>query len=211
MWQVGKVLVLSPHTDDAEFGAGGTLHRLVSSGVEVFSVVFSTAKESLPDGFPEDILVHEAKAAGKILGLPEENIQIYDYPVRNFPKYRQDILEDLVRLRKTINPHMVLVHASTDVHQDHQTVTEEALRAFKQVTILGYELPWNTIEFRSQAVVALHEENIKAKITALSAYKSQKHRPYASEDFIWGWARGRGVTINAPYAEAFEVLRLIIR
>ncbi len=30
-----RVLVLAPHTDDGEFGAGGTIARLVEGGAEV--------------------------------------------------------------------------------------------------------------------------------------------------------------------------------
>jgi len=206
-----RALVLSPHTDDAEFGMGGTLHLLVTQGVEVFLATFSTAKESLPPGLGEETTAVEAREAGQILGIPLDNISILDYSVRRFPQHRQDILEDLIRLRSLLNPDMVFAHASTDMHQDHQTITQEALRAFKRCTVLGYELPWNTIEFRAQAMVALGEDNIKAKIAACLAYKSQSRRPYASAAFIEGWARGRGVAIGEPYAEAFEVLRLVVR
>lgn len=206
-----RALVCSPHTDDAEFGMGGTLHRLVTQGVEVFLAAFSTAKESLPPGLREDTLAQEAMEAGKILGVPIGNIRILDYPVRHFPQYRQEILEELVRLKKELTPGIVFVHASTDLHQDHHTVTAEAIRAFKHATVLGYELPWNTIEFRAQALVALAEDNVQAKVAACAAYKSQSHRLYARADFIRGWARGRGVAIGEPYAEAFEVLRLVIK
>ena len=49
-------LVLAPHTDDGEFGCGGTMARLIESGVEVTYVAFSTAAKSVPEGFPRDIL-----------------------------------------------------------------------------------------------------------------------------------------------------------
>jgi LmbE family N-acetylglucosaminyl deacetylase len=211
LFSARRALLLSPHTDDAEFGMGGTVHRLVTNGVEMFSVAFSTAKESLPPGFGEDTLVLEAKESCKILGVPLANIRILDYPVRRFSQYRQDILEDLVRLKSLINPDLVFVHASSDLHQDHQTITQEAIRAFKHCTVFGYEQPWNIIEFRAQALVALCEDNIAAKISACSAYRSQSHRSYASAEFIRGWARGRGVVLGESYAEAFEVLRLVVK
>ena len=50
------VLALSPHTDDAEFGAGGTLARWIEEGKEIFYVAFSIAEKSVPDGFPKNIL-----------------------------------------------------------------------------------------------------------------------------------------------------------
>ena len=47
-----SVLVLAPHTDDGEFGCGGTIARLVDAGAEVRYVAFSSASRSLPAGFP---------------------------------------------------------------------------------------------------------------------------------------------------------------
>ena len=45
-----RALVLAPHTDDGEFGAGGTMARLADEGVEVRYVAFSIATRSLPEG-----------------------------------------------------------------------------------------------------------------------------------------------------------------
>ena len=55
--QFGTVLVLAPHTDDGEFGCGGTMARLIKNGAEVTYVAFSTAAKSVPEGFrghPQD-------------------------------------------------------------------------------------------------------------------------------------------------------------
>jgi len=43
-----RVLILSPHTDDAELGCGGFICKLLERNVKIFWIVFSTAKESLP-------------------------------------------------------------------------------------------------------------------------------------------------------------------
>lgn len=64
-----KVLVLAPHTDDGELGCGGTIHRLIQLGKEVHYVAFSTCEESVPEGFPKDILTKEVKAATASLGI----------------------------------------------------------------------------------------------------------------------------------------------
>jgi N-acetylglucosamine malate deacetylase 1 len=211
VWKLRKVLVLSPHTDDAEFGMGGTIARLLSEGVEVHVVAFCNAKDSLPQGWHPETLIDEMKASMATMAVPEQNIHFLDYPVRQFPRYRQEILDDLIKLKRAIEPDAVFVHASTDVHQDHSTVHIEAVRAFKTISIFGYELPWNTITFNADCLVALEDEHVQAKIAAVAAYKSQQGRSYASEEFIKGWTRGRGVTINVHYAEAFEVIRLVMR
>ena len=58
-----NVLVLAPHTDDGELGAGGTISRLLRSGAKVSYAAFSTAEESVPEGLPKDILKTEVKNA----------------------------------------------------------------------------------------------------------------------------------------------------
>ena len=51
-----NILVLAPHTDDGELGLGGTISRLIEDGKKVTYVAFSTAQQSVPEGFPKDIL-----------------------------------------------------------------------------------------------------------------------------------------------------------
>ncbi len=96
------------------------------------------------------------------------------------------------------------------MHQDHQVITNEALRAFKQSTILGYEMPWNNILFRANCFIALREKDVEKKLQALRCYKTQiGRRNYFEEDFLRGILRTRGTHIKAKYAEAFEVIKLV--
>jgi LmbE family N-acetylglucosaminyl deacetylase len=204
-----KVLVLAPHTDDGELGAGGTVAKLIESGAEVYYAAFSTAEQSVPEGFPKDILKTEVKNATLRLGIPSDHLLIYNYEVRKLNYVRQEILEELIRLRKQIAPDLVLLPSLNDIHQDHSTVAQEGLRAFKQKTILGYELIWNNLTFSTSCFVQLNENHIQKKCNALKAYASQQHRDYISEEFVASLARARGVQIGCQYAEAFEVIRLI--
>jgi hypothetical protein len=97
-----------------------------------------------------------------------------------------------------------------DIHQDHYTIAQEGLRAFKFCTILAYEMPWNNLTFETSSFVLLEERHLQCKINALKEYVSQSHRPYSNEEFIRALARTRGVQINATYAETFNVIRWII-
>lgn len=204
-----RVLVLAPHTDDGEFGCGGTINKLIAEGADVYYCAFSACEQSVLPQFPSDILITEVKAATKVLGVPSQNLILKDYEVRTFNYRRQEILDDIIRLRAEINPDIVFVPALTDIHQDHKTVAEEALRAFKFTSMLSYELPWNNISFQTSCFYKLSDENIRVKIEALKQYQSQAHRPYSNEDFIKSLARVRGVQINTTYAETFEVIRWI--
>jgi len=204
-----KVLVLAPHTYDGELGCGGSIARKIEEGAEVMYVAFSICTRSLPEGWDPMTLAHEVKAATKILGLKEENLVLFDYDVRRFKEFRQDILEELVKLKKRFDPDLVFVPTPSDIHQDHQVISEEGLRAFKNTSIVGYELPWNNISFNTRSFIKLEPRHLDKKIEALKEYKSQKHRTYLNEEFIKSLAITRGVQISTKYAEAFEVIRWI--
>src|ERR687883_2068218 len=135
-----RVLVLAPHTDDGEFGAGGTMARLVEEGADVRYVAFSIATRSLPEGYAADTLAREVREATAELGIPEALLTVHDFEVRTFPEHRQEILELLVELWEEWKPEVVFQPSLNDVHQDHQVVAAEGLRAFKRTTVLGYEI-----------------------------------------------------------------------
>jgi LmbE family N-acetylglucosaminyl deacetylase len=205
-----NVLVLAPHTDDGEFGCGGTMARLIESGVKVTYAAFSTAAKSVPEGFPKDVLTHEVRAATGLLGIPEADLKVYDFEVRMFPTLRQDILEEMIVLQQTLDPDCVLMPALIDLHQDHKTIAEEGLRAFKRTTVMAYEIPWNNLNFQQQAYVRLEERHVEKKVQALACYESQGHRNYTREDYIRNVALTRGINIGCEYAEVFEVYRWIL-
>lgn len=202
-----RVLALSPHTDDVEFGCGATLSRLHSSGAKVLSIAFSAAEESVPDNFPRDILRSEFLLAHNELGIPSEQCRALNFQVRHFPRYRQEILEELVKINRSFEPDLVLVPSTTDTHQDHKTIADEAYRAFKKTSIWAYEVPWNQVVSRLNGFFRIEEADLNKKILAISAYKSQQHRTYVSSDFIRSLAVVRGSQIGCNLAEAFEVVK----
>jgi LmbE family N-acetylglucosaminyl deacetylase len=202
-----RVLVLAAHTDDGEFGCGGTIARLLDEGVEVRYVAFSTATKSLPEGFAPDALAREVEEATAALGIT--NLAVYDFDVRTFPERRQDILELLIAEWEEWHPDAVFQPSLHDVHQDHQVVAAEGLRAFKRTTILGYEIPWNNFDFSYQAYFALTEAQVERKIAALAMYASQQHRRYSDPEYIRNLARTNGINVNRDYAEVFQVHRVV--
>lgn len=206
-----KILALSPHPDDAELGAGGTIARFIEEGKEVYYVTFSSCEKSVPQGLPSNALRMECQNSTKLLGISPDNLILLDYEVRTFPAYRQQILENLIEFNEKIKPDLVLVPSSSDTHQDHQTIYNEALRAFKKTSsIWGYEHPWNNLTFTTDIFVKLEERHISKKIEALSQYKSQDFRPYFEEKYIRALAYTRGTQVDFPFAETFELIRLLL-
>jgi LmbE family N-acetylglucosaminyl deacetylase len=205
-----RTLVLCAHTDD-EFGCAGLISRLVEGGREVRYLALSRCEESVPEPYPPDVLEHECRECLGLLGLPNHAVEVWDFPVRHFPARRQEILERLVALRRAYDPDLVLLPSTYDTHQDHACVNAEGFRAFKFATVLGYEMPQNLVEFSHSAFVALNAAQLERKIRALAAYRSQEFRSYAADSFVRSLAHVRGVQCDAEYAEAYEVIRLLIR
>jgi LmbE family N-acetylglucosaminyl deacetylase len=204
-----KILLLAPHPDDPEYSCGGSIARW-SKENEIFYAAFTPCLQSLPEGFAPDTLYTELQASAKLLGIPDKQIYTYEFPVRRFSEHRQDILEVMIVLRNTIRPDIVVMPNSQDIHQDHKTIFEEGRRAFKLCSMLGYELPWNSLSFTSNFHIKLSKEDINLKWKAISAYKSQEIRAYKSEDFFRGLARVRGMQVGNEYAEAFELIRWVL-
>lgn len=205
-----KVLLLSPHTDDIELGCGGTLARLLEEGNEVFWMVFSTAEDSLPEGLPKDTLLKEYYHVLGAYELSKDDARVFSFKVRSLHEHRQEILDELIRVRREFRPDLVIGPSLNDFHQDHEVVANEMVRAFKtSSSIISYELPWNHVKFDTQLFMRLGAQHIEKKWLALQSYRSQfqKGKDYFSRDFVFGMAKMRGVQCSSEYAEAFEVTR----
>ncbi|TXT55797.1 MAG: hypothetical protein BAJATHORv1_30180 [Candidatus Thorarchaeota archaeon] len=198
-------LILSPHTDDIELSAGATIRKFIENGCRVKSLVFSDCKKSVDTSrYEQDVLVKECRAAAKHLGINE--LEILEYPVREFPKYRQEILEKIYSIRKEMKPELVIAPWEKDLHQDHQTVAKEALRAFMRTdtSIWAYQVPGTCSGFTPDIFISITESEIEQKIELLYKYESQVvRRDYFQPNKIRGMLSYFGTFIGLPYAEGF--------
>ena len=194
-----NALILSPHTDDAELGCGGTISKMIEDGWHVHVMYFSAVGDRYPN------LAEEAANSGKILGVTHE---ILDFETRFFPRDRQAILQTLYDHSRKNQYDIVFTPTTTDIHQDHGVVTSEAKRAFRNCTLLGYELPWNNLSVSLNCFIPLKERHVKKKILALDCYNSQKHNPYFNEKFFRSVVKMRGVQLANEYAEGFETIKV---
>ena len=207
-----RVLLISPQTDDVELGVGGLVCRLLDEGKHGFGwLVFSRCEDSLAPGMPADTLEREFGASADFLGIADR--ELIGLPVRFFPARRQDVLETLVRVRNEFYPTLAVAPSGDDLHQDHVTVAQESLRAFKaSSTILGYEQPWNNGTFNSRVLVRLTKDHVWRKWQAMEHYRSQQElgREYFSWSLVLAWATMRGAQFGAPYAEAVDMPRAVL-
>ena len=201
-----QVIAIAPHIDDVELGAGATIHHLTKSkGNKVYYVGLS-----LPPLVDSNTFHEEFRESTQILGLDPERIILRNFNPRNLFDARSEILQLFYDLNKELKPDLVIIPNSQDIHQSHEVVFAEARRAFKYTTILGYELPWNSLDFSMDVFITVDREDVEAKVAAINAYRTQKNRMFFANDIVGDLARVRGKQIGREYAECFELTRLIV-
>jgi LmbE family N-acetylglucosaminyl deacetylase len=201
------ILVLSPHTDDAEIGCGGSLMKWKEEGEKIEVIAFSRCEESIPSGFDKDATEKEFMKNMDFIGAKRKIVEL---PVRRFPDYRQEILQCL---KNQETPDLVVCPSLDDIHQDHRVVAEEAVRAFRErSSIISYDLPYSTMNFNANMYIKLEERHIKNKHIMINNYKSQvgKFPEYFAKEYIYGNAQAHGMKIKTNYAEIFEVVRWLL-
>jgi LmbE family N-acetylglucosaminyl deacetylase len=187
------ILALSPHTDDTDLGCSGYIQQHKHNN-RIKVIAFSDC------GNPETAL--EFYNAQDVIGVDE--CKVLNFRRRTFHENRQEILDHIL----TYDPDVVLVPSTSDCHQDHQVITQEAIRAFKHRTILGYYLPWNNVlNYAPNAFCELFSDQVETKVESLACYKTQAKRPYMSEEAIVSSLVVNGLISGVKYAEAFEVIR----
>jgi LmbE family N-acetylglucosaminyl deacetylase len=88
----------------------------------------------------QSLLKKKVKEATKALDILSSNLIIYRFQVRKLNYVRQEVLEELVKIKKEIDPHAVFLPSLSDLHQDHHTIATEGMRTFKKVEALkAYE------------------------------------------------------------------------
>jgi LmbE family N-acetylglucosaminyl deacetylase len=199
-----RVLFLGAHPDDIELGCGALLHHIVKQ-TDVLCVTLSDNQKN-PDLRNVKTEHYEAMA---VLGVPEEKILFGPFNTRVFPDARQEILEYFLQLRRDFNPDLIFVHSKQDVHQDHLTMTDEALRAFRGITVLGFDVVRSSYGFFPHFLVEVREEDVNKKIEALSKYETYRDRYYFNRELTRSIMVRHGALAECPFAEGFDILRIV--
>jgi len=203
-------LIVGAHADD-HFPMGGTIKKLLEAGWTGHFLTFSIAEDSVPEGFPRDVVAEECIRSCRAIGMDTDPI-IHRYPVRTIPARRQDVLDELIRVRNEVGPfETVFTHSTSDVHQDHSTVVQEVVRAFrKSSSIYGMDFPWNDVKGTLlNRFEEISESHLRAKLQLVAAFASQviKANNAMTEEYLRAKAIERGNRIGVRYAEAFEIIR----
>jgi N-acetylglucosamine malate deacetylase 1 len=199
-----RALFIGAHPDDIELGCGALITHILPQS-EVLCVTLSDNHKN-----PALInLAEEHYRSMAVLGVPEKNVVLGPFETRRFPEFRQDILEYMIQLNRTFKPEIVFVHTKADIHQDHGTITEEALRAFRGTTVLGYDVLRSSYGFFPNFLVEVTEQDVECKIAALAQYKTYASKYYFDPGITRSTMIRHGALAERPYAEGFDILRVV--
>jgi len=199
-----KVLFLGAHPDDIEIGCGALIHHLVPR-TDFLCVTLSDNQKN-PD--LKNVKDEHLKSM-KVLGVPDDKVVFGPFTTRVFPDARQEILEYFLKLRREFQPDLIFVHSKQDVHQDHLTMTDEALRAFRGITVLGFDVVRSSYGFFPHFLVEVTEEDVQKKIEALSQYETYRDRYYFNSELTRSIMMRHGALAEIPFAEGFDILRIV--
>ena len=199
-----RVLFLGAHPDDIELGCGALIHRIARLSELLCVTLSDNQKNPLLSN-----VVDEQYKSMAILGVPRERVVFGPFTTRVFPQARQDILEYFLKLRSDFQPDIIFVHSKQDVHQDHLTMTDEALRAFRGITVLGFDVVRSSHGFFPHFLIEVTEEDVQAKIDALAQYETYRDKYYFNCDLTRSILIRHGALAEKPFAEGFDILRIV--
>ena len=212
-----KLLCLSPHPDDVEFGLGGTLTRfrgVFEGQLVVFSDRKQTRGESHNERSQNEAGMHLGFRTDDILFIDQLGLNVEKLPIRFFAtEENRDVIRMVVTaLMERFQPDVVFVPCRNETMQDHVAMAEEVIRVVRgEAAILGYEVPKHNRYFKPDMFVRLTDEDLDNKIAALNCFDEFTNRYYFHEEAIRALATVRA--LDAGYfgsAEGFEIYRLFV-
>jgi LmbE family N-acetylglucosaminyl deacetylase len=222
-----KVLVLAAHPDDETYGVGGTIARHALRGDAVSVLILTdgvTARHNATE--PQKLAARKACA----------ELGVQDVRFAGLPDQRLDgvalleVIRPIERVFRELEPQVLYTHHRGDSNQDHRTVFAATLVAARPVKdnptvrLLCYEVasatewgpPCTDWVFSPNVFVDVHN-TLDAKLRALDAYREtfqSEVKPYPhprSSEAVRIFAQHRGVTVGLQAAEAFVLLRELIK
>ena len=223
-----RVLVLAPHADDETFGCAGIIQKFIRAGSSVHVVVLSFVhgEHVKYDKPSESYRVYSAEerlgefhAVMASLAVTSHEIIFHDHPGcinyhHKLDRYSiSDILPAIEERVRAYQPSVVLVPAASK-NQDHAFVNRLARTLarpyFCDATFLAYEVD-GELSFTPTLFVPLLADELAKKIALMDCYRTQASGPSHPTAVGKQVAKMemRGGDCYQPYAEAFEVIRII--
>ena len=227
--RIERVMVITAHPDDSEFGAGGTVARFVKEGREVaYCVVTNGNKGSSDRAMTSDrlavIRAEEQRAAARALGVARVTFLGYpDGEVEDSRDLRRDVSREIRRFRPDLvicqNPNRTYNLGAS--HRDHRTVGGVVIDCVYPLARDHLAFPELIPEFEPHKVREVYVMQWKdphvvnditdvmdVKIKALACHASQFADFSAVEARVRQRSKELGAGHGYAYAETFD--RIVI-
>jgi LmbE family N-acetylglucosaminyl deacetylase len=220
-----RVMVIAAHPDDELLGVGATLAKHVESGDEVEAVVVSEGASSRYADEAQSELQRAGHAAAEVLGLRKLSfLGLPDQRLDTLPllEVTQAVEKQIVRFR----PEVVYTHHWGDINRDHRVVSEAVgvacrpIGEYHPLRVLCFETPSST-EWSPPDPTSAFVPNVFVDVTATIERKLRAMERYTTElrpaphprslEALRARAAYWGQIITRPYAEAFVLLREVVR
>ena len=227
-----NVLVIGAHPDDELLGVGGTIIKHIKNGDKV-SVLLLTDGHTSRFRDPsrageqsEEVVarVKSAEEAAKLLGFDLHFAPFYDQRLDIVPHI--ELVHEIEKIAKGINPDIVYCHHKGDVNTDHQVTFSACMTSFRSVgkeypvRFLTYEtvsstewgVPSSESYFMPNVFIDI-SEHLDLKIQAIKLYDQEMREfPHPrSYEGIKISAQRWGSVVGVNAAEAFMLVREVVR
>jgi LmbE family N-acetylglucosaminyl deacetylase len=227
--RIERVMVITAHPDDSEFGAGGTVAKFVKEGREVAYCIVTNGNKGSSDRTmtPERLAViraEEQRNAARVVGV--ERVSFLGYPdgeVEDTRDLRRDVSREIRRFRPDLvvcqNPNRTYNLGAS--HRDHRTVGGAVLDCVYPLARDHLAFPELMPEFEPHKVREVYvmqwnephvvndiTEVIDLKLKALACHASQFKDFAAVEARVRQRSKELGAARGYAYAEAFD--RIVI-
>jgi len=219
------VLVIAPHPDDEVLGCGGTILRHVAEGNAVHVVICTRGEYARFGKEQVERVQAEARAVHQFLGLTGSHF--LDLPAAALDTIPgADVNAAIARVLDQVRPDTVYLPHPGDVHRDHQVVFQAAMVACRPNSphcpsrMLAYETLSET-DWYAAPLTPAFVPNVFLDITSYLARKLKAFEMYASQvrpsphqrslEAVRALAITRGHAVYVPFAEAFVLIREIVR
>jgi LmbE family N-acetylglucosaminyl deacetylase len=220
-----RVMVVTAHPDDPEFGAGGTIAKLVKEGCEVTYVIVTNGNKGSSDRTMTSerlaaIRADEQRNAARTLGVAR--VQFLGYPDGEVEDTR-DVRRDVTREIRRWRPDLLICQSPNRTynlgasHRDHRTVGGVAIDCVYPLARDHMAFPELLPEFEPHKVRELYvmqwqnpqmivdiSDVIDLKLRALACHASQFRDFKAVEERVRQRSGEIGKAKGYAHAEGFD-------
>lgn len=223
-----KVLLVTPHPDDAEGGCAGTVAGWIQRGAEVNYVLCTNGDKGTSDAEMThqklaEIREREQLEAARVLGVKEVVFLRHpDGTLEDTREFREEVVRAVRRFQPDVVMCMDPFRSRGHSHRDHRVsgqVSVDAICTFawrphyfsEHISELGLEphvveqiYMWGSEDPDTFVDIS---DTIDRKVETLIKHASQMSNPERAGEFVRAHAKRTGERGNLTYAEAFRVMK----